>query len=286
MENNQTNTEVTKTITSLDEINNIIKRKEVGYACHFFVPSLNKEIPFNEINTAQQKRLVKSVIDSPVYNTEFIYTLHGILRENCMDPDVNINDLTIIDKLILAISMRIKSIGDKAEISIETKDGTEVSVSLELPKILQLALATMEKIEDGVFEDQYYVVTCSLPTVGLEYQIERELRADVVDIEIDDIKELRETIGDAFTGELVKYVKDITVKGDGDEMIQVDWHGFSIPDRIKVIESFRTPLLKQVLAYINQVRGEIDKIELVKFEFGGETYERRLSIDGGFFTIS
>jgi hypothetical protein len=31
---------------------------------------------------------------------------------------------------------------------------------------------------------------------------------------------------------------------------------------------------------------EIDKIELVKFEFEDKVYERRLSIDGNFFTVS
>jgi hypothetical protein len=182
--------------------------------------------------------------------------------------------------------MRIQSIGDSTDITIETDDGTEVNVSLELPKILELALSSVKEIEDDVFEDPYYKVVCSLPTVGTEYQIERELRNDTVDIEIEDVKELRETIGNAFTGEIVKYIKDVTVKGDDDELINVDWSQFNIVNRIKVIETFKTPLLKNILSYINRVREELDKIELVKFEFGGKEYERRLSIDGSFFIIS
>jgi hypothetical protein len=275
-----------KIISSVEEITNIIKRKDASYASHYLIPSLGKEVPFDEINTAQQKRLVKSVIDSPVYNTEFIYTLRGILQENCQDDSIDIDKLTVIDKLVLAIALRIKSIGHTVGIEVETKDGANVNVDLELPKILEIALSTVSEIKDANFEDAYYKVTCTVPTVGTEYKIEKELRNNVNDIEIDNVEELRETVGEAFIGELVKYIKNVQVKGDDDVLIPVEWDSFNITNRIKVIETFKSSLLRNILEYINSVRAEIDKIELVNFDFAGEKYERRLSIDGGFFTIS
>jgi hypothetical protein len=275
-----------KPITSIDQINSIIKRKDITYASHYTIPSLKRDVPFNEINTSQQKRLVKSVIDSPVYNTEFIYTLREILRENCQDPSINIDNLTIIDKLFLALNLRIKSIGNNVDVEIETKQGQKVSVSLDLSKILELALSSIQNIDPVVFEDAYYKIECSVPTIGTEFSIEKELRNKVTDIEIDNIQELRQTVGDAFVGEIVKYVSSVSVKDKDDTLVPVQWQQFTFANRIRVIETFKTGLLKNVLNYINSVREEVDKIELVKFEFGGETYERRLSIDGNFFTIS
>ena len=273
-------------ITSIDQITKIVKKKDVAYASHYLVPSLKKEVPFNEINTSQQKRLVKSVIDSPIYNTEFIYTFREILKENCQDSTVDIDQLTILDKLILAMGLRIKSIGSNVDIEIETKEGRKVNVSLDIPKILSLAYETIKEVPPQTFEDQYFIIECNLPTIGTEYKIEKELRTKVTNIDIENVQELRKTVGDAFVAELVKYISKVSVKGDGEELVPVDWERFTYSERIRIMETFKTGLLKEILNYVSKIRDELNKIELVKFEFNGETYERRLSIDSSFFTIS
>jgi hypothetical protein len=113
------------------------------------------------------------------------------------------------------------------------------------------------------------------------------LRNKLANIEIEDIEELRQTVGDAFIGEIVKYVNKVSIKEqDDNKLTLIEWQQFKFADRIKVIETFKTGLLKDILDYINVIRKEIDKIELINFEFGGEKYERRLTIDGNFFTIS
>lgn len=285
-----TNNEVTqntiKSITSMDQINQIIKRKDITYASHYMVPSLKHEVPFNEINTSQQKRLVKSVIDSPVYNTEFIYTLREILKENCQDNTINVDNLTIIDKLVLALALRIRSIGNTVDIEVQTKEKKSVTVSLDVSKVLEIALSTLQDIADKTLEDPYYKVVCSVPTIGVEYKLEKELRNNVSSIQIENVQELRQTIGDAFIGELVKYVSAVYIKSTDDVLIPVDWAQFSYANRIKVVETFKTGLLKEIMDYISSVRKEVDKIELINLEFEGEKLERRLSIDGNFFTIS
>lgn len=273
-------------ITSFDQINNIIKRKEISYASHYMIPSLKKAVPFNEINTSQQKRLVKSVIDSPIYNTEFIYTLREIIKENCQDSSIVVDDFTLIDKLVLALAFRIKSIGSMIDIEVKTKQDTSVKVSLDASRILDIALETLQDLPPQEFEDNYFKIECSLPTIGAEFRFEKELRNRSKSIEIENIEELRQTVGDAFIGEIVKYISNVSVKSESDEVIPIDWKKFSFTERIKVIETFKTGLLKEIIGYINNVQKQVDKIELVSFEFGGEHYERRMTIDGNFFTIS
>ena len=36
-----------------------------------YVPSLKTDVMFREMNTKQEKMLIKTIVDSPVYNTEF-----------------------------------------------------------------------------------------------------------------------------------------------------------------------------------------------------------------------
>lgn len=274
-----------KPITSIDEIGKIIKRREVAYASHYKILSIDKEIPFNEINTSQQKRLIKSVIDSPIYNTEFIYTFRQILIENCLDNSIVIDDLTIIDKLLLALALRINSIGSTMPLEIEADDGTPINITMDLVKILETALSTLKNIEDVTIEDDYYRIICGIPTIGNEYKVEKDLRPVMNNIEIDTPQELRETIGDAFVGEIIKYVKGVEIKTE-DNLVPVNWNNFATGDRIKIIETFKSSFLKRILDYVNQIRQEIDKIELINFNWQGKPYSRRLTIDAGFFTIS
>ena len=274
-----------KTITSLEEINQIIKSKDVAYASHFKVLSLDKEVPFNEINTSQQKRLAKSIIDSEVYNTEFIFTLRNILKENCQDMTINVDDLTVIDKLLLAVALRIKSIGNVITVELPQEDGSSIKVDLNLIDIYNNALSTIKNIEPKIYEDNYFIVKCSIPTIGVEYGLENELRKDSSAIDIENVTELRQTIGEAFINDIVKYVSGVSVKTD-DGIIPVDWQSFNFKNRIKIIETFKSGLLKDIMDYISGVRDEIDKVELVNFKIGDKQHSRRLTIDGNFFMIS
>jgi hypothetical protein len=284
MDNNNTD-KTTKNITSLEEIKQIIKSKDVSYASHFRVLSLNKNVPFNEINTSQQKRLAKSIIDSEVYKTEFIFTLRNILKENCQDDTINVDDLTVIDKLLLAVSLRIKSIGNIITVELPQEKKGNIKVDLNLVDIYNNALSVIKNIEPKTYEDNYFIIKCSIPTIGVEYGLENELRKDSSAIDIENVDELRQTIGEAFINDIVKYVSEVSMKTD-DGVISIDWLSFNFKDRIKIIETFKTGLLKNIMDYISEVRDEIDKIELVNFKIGDVQHSRRLAIDGNFFMIS
>lgn len=273
-------------ITSVDQILNVVKSRETAYASHYWVPSLKKEVKFKELNTSQQKRLIKSIIDSPVYNTEFICTFRDILKENCIDQTVNIDELTIIDKLMLAIGLRTNCIGKDVAVEITPKEGVgTISVNIDLFKVFEIAKEKLTDIVPQIFNSNLYTVECNIPSIGTEFKLEKELRNKTSNIDIETNEELRKTIGEAFIGEVVKYVKAVTLKTDTGD-VPVQWDNFKFADRIRIVESFGIDLLKNIVGYVNKIKEEVDKIELVQFVYEKETYTRRLSIDGNFFTIS
>lgn len=272
-------------LTSVDEILKAVRQKEINYASHFWVPSLKKEVRFKEINTSQQKRLAKSIIDSPVFNTEFIFTFFDILTENCVD-DIDIEQLTIIDKVFIALGLRISCIGDTVDIELVPEEGAdEIPVSIDLRQIYDIAKDTLTNIEDGIIESDIYEVHVGVPTLKTEFLLEKEMRNHVEDIEINSNSELRETIGTAFIGEVVKYIKGVSLKTD-DGLREMTWDNFSFADRIMIIERFGSKLLKKVLKYTNSVKAETEKVELVNFKYNDKDYDRRLTIDGSFFIVS
>jgi hypothetical protein len=158
-------------------------------------------------------------------------------------------------------------------------------VDLNLVDIYNNALSVIKNIEPKTYEDNYFIIKCSIPTIGVEYGLENELRKDSSAIDIENVDELRQTIGEAFINDIVKYVSEVSMKTD-DGVISIDWLSFNFKDRIKIIETFKTGLLKNIMDYISEVRDEIDKIELVNFKIGDVQHSRRLAIDGNFFMIS
>ena len=107
---------------SIDEVLGLMDRVNEVFAYEVWVPSLKRNVMFREINTNQQKRLIKAIIDSPIYNTEFIFALRKVIKENCSDPEVNVDELTIIDKLIIALKMRSVSVSDTLELKVPIDD--------------------------------------------------------------------------------------------------------------------------------------------------------------------
>ncbi len=277
-----------KTIEQKSNVNDIIKlmnRVNETFTYEIYIPSLQKNVMFRQINTAQQKRLIKSIIDSPAYNTQFIFTLKKIIDENCVES-INIDDLTILDKIIIAIKMRSYSIGNDFELSFDMPDGEKVTRIIKLNELLENKLESI-KIEPRTISDSkgVFTIVCGLPTISDEYRLEDELRRNTITVEINNEKDLRETIGEVYVNELVKYIKQISIKED-DQITDIDLKKVDFKNRIKIIEQLPTSATQQIVTYINDITKEFEKIILIKETINGKELEQRFKIDASFFTRS
>ena len=272
------------------DILKILNRANESFAYEVFIPSLQKNVMFRQINTSQQKRLLKAIIDSPAYNTEFIFALRQIIAENCVDS-IDVNNLTIYDKMIIAMTMRAMSISNDLDMTFtipKTKDVAEQKITrrMSLKDLIDTALKTI-KIEDIIIKDErgIYEIYCSLPTIYDEFKLEDELRKNVMTIEIKNENELRNTIGEVFINEIVKYVKKIIIRSNNEENT-IDLKDVKFAERIKIIESIPAQINKQIIEYINNIVKEFGKVLLFKETINGVTVEERLKIDASFFTVS
>jgi hypothetical protein len=279
--------EVKDDFDSIDSILKEITKNEDAYASGYWVPSLKREVRFRDINTSQQKRLAKSIIDSPVFKTEFIFTMRDILKENCAES-IDIDELTLIDKLTLILGLRIVNIGGELDTDLQLKDKSPMKVKIDLMKLYNEVKSTLSDINPEEFEDEYFKIECDMLTVGDEYRLEKEMRehVDVIKQDVKTSHDMRELIGDIYINEIVKYISKVSIKQEDQFVPITKWKEFSFKDRIKLIERFKTKLLKSIIGYISKVKEEINKITIVNIDIDGETYEKKLGVDGGFFTIS
>jgi hypothetical protein len=274
---------------SLNDILKIVNRAAETFAFEVDVPSLNRKVMFRQITTGQQKRILKAIIDNPAYQTEFIFALRQIMRENCIES-IEIDSLTIFDKLVITLKLRSVSISNDLDIEFtvpaknskpEQKIVRRINLNDLLEKVLSEIKITPLTVQDdnGIFE-----VFCDLPTISDEYRLEDEMRKNV-SIEIKNENDLRNTVGDIYAGMLVKYIKQIKIK-DGDKYVEIDLKALSFKDRLSIMGQLPTKVTKKIVDYINSVTKEFDKIVLFKEEVDGVTIEQRLKIDSSFFTPS
>lgn len=275
---------------NIKDLIKIINKANDTFSYEIFVPSLNRFVLFREINTAQQKKLVKSIIDSPVFNTEFIFAIREIIEENCADSSVVIDDLTIYDKLLIAMNMRINSIGNDLILNLKCTDCEKTHpIKLKLDDLLSSIKDSINIEYEKVIEDdtKTFKVYCELPSIYTEYNMENEFRRNTK-IQVENEKELRETIGNVFISELAKYIYKIEIKNE-DKIIELDLKTMKFKDRIQLIEKLNVKLLKKIVEYISGIKKEFDKIFLVKIKCDCEkqtNIEQRFSIDSNFFIVS
>lgn len=271
-----------KTTLNISEINNIISKAKETFAYEVWIPSLQRNVMFREITTGQQKRLLKAIIDSPVYNTEFIFALNGIIKENCAESDVNIDELTIYDKLFIALTMRIYSIGKDLTFVIKTqKTGTEYKKVVNLLEIVEQLKGLNLDTTNQTFLDSknVFTITCGIPLISDEYNLEKEIRVNVEN------EEMGSVIQNIFINELVKYCKTLKIVNDNKE-IELNFSNLTFKDRIKMLEALPTTLTKNIIEYISKFNKELNKVLILNFDIEGEKIEQRIKLDANFFTVS
>lgn len=277
---------------NLEDVLNLIDRVNEVFSYEVWVPSLKRNVMFREINTNQQKRLIKAIIDSPVYNTEFIFALRQIIKENCAEKEIDTDKLSILDKLMIAMKMRSVSVGDVLELKIPIGEGKEpLRRGVSLTKLLDdlknnVNIPVVEVFTD---ENNVYELKCSIPTILNEYKLEHELRENSESREIKDYDELRQSIGSVFVGEIAKYVNELSI-AEKDKKTKIDLDNLSFKNRIALLEKLPEKVTKNVVKYIEKVKKELDKVTLVKVNIGTEDEpqikEETFAIDGSFFTSS
>jgi chemotaxis regulatin CheY-phosphate phosphatase CheZ len=136
--------------------------------------------------------------------------------------------------------------------------------------------------DKGIFD-----VLCSLPTISDEFNLENQLRKNNNQIDINNESELRETIGNVFINELVKYIKVINIHDlEAGTTIEIDLKNIDVKSRIQILGQLPSLVIKKVIDYIGTVNKEIEQILLFKYNLNGKVIEERLKIDASFFTLS
>lgn len=284
VKNESVKEEVVDTTATIDDILKVVNKvnKKV-FKYPVWIPSLKKEVSFTELTTEQQKRIVKTIVNSPLYQAEFMGVMKDVVKENCTDSKIDVDKLNIIDKFFILLKMRSVSIGK--QIKLENKK------MVDLDEILDKAKEKVKTLKPKPVSDDegIYEILVRVPTIENEYLVDIGLQDNVItniDEQNINVATIKGILGETFTSEIVKYISTVSIKDD-DETVNINFDNMGFTDRIKILELIPTKVTEKVVAYIEKVRKEIDKLVIVKtIGDDGKVKEEKLSIDGSFFTSS
>lgn len=267
MSSENKNNSVTELLAAINAAN-----KQTGF--DIWIPSLKKNVKFGDITTGQQKEMIRALVDNPVYRTNFILAFAELVLQNCQET-IDIAGLSIFDKTAIVIQLRQKSTGNI--VTIDT-DGGKFKVDLsQVDPVTKFAVPdTFTKpveVKHGVFS-----LTLTVPSINREARLEKELRSKLGKTVIESYDDVRNVIADAYIGEIAKYTTKLVVDTRHQELSQL-----SFKQVYEIVESLPAPLVRQAVAYLEQVQAEL--VKMTTFNGVGDqgNLDVQITLDAAFF---
>ena len=253
-------------ISSLEQISN-------SFVVDVWIPSLKRDILFKQLDAKQQKEILSSVMDTSVYNTSFIKTFYNIIKENISDKTIDINDLTLIDKLCIGLTLKSKLSEDLTLFFGEKK---EIPIKSNLNYILNL-LRTYESPKNEIIEssNSNFSIKAELKyvTIGVEYDYDTHYKGNKKAEDLKKTEDVQKIISDAFIGETSKYLHNIWINDN-----ILPFKNLSFDQKIKIVEKFPSSLLQKIIEQIGLWKSDIDKFISVTHQENTQTISLEPSI--------
>lgn len=234
---------------TVQDVLQLLKALDQTNSFEVYLPSLQKNILFKQLNTEQLKKILKTVIDSPIHNSEFVTTFNSIIKNNILDNSINFEELNILDKVLILIKTRAESISPEYTFNLSDEEKNQINeFKVNITNVYNNFIQTAPIYNTEIIKSSNCELVVALPTLQTENKLEKELYKNVK-LDITTPEELRSIIGETFINELTKYIVSIKVN----ESV-IDLNQYNFKTRIKLVEQLPTTCINGVLKYIENYK--------------------------------
>lgn len=210
-----------------------------------YVPSLKKDVKFKGFTTGQQKLFLKAAVDNPVFQTRFIIACYTLLQENCLEKEA-LAAFTALDGAAILIQLRVSVYGKDFEME-DNNEAYKIDLTQIIEKVKALDIPAHKTINEGAFN-----IVVGAPSLYEQYSLEKQVRGKNLENEQTPTQNINDTIGEAFIGEVSKYIKDIDINVNG-EVTNINYSGLPFTKKHQVLEKLPTSVVKGVITYIETI---------------------------------
>ena len=234
------------------------------------LPSTKANILISEITTGQQKEYLKALLQPNNY--EFGLMMHSLLSEN---TNLEINKLTLIDKLALLLKLREMSIGDRVEYAFECETCKKhLKHSLSLVSVLGEIYKIKFPKEEIIVHESYSAII-GIPIIETELQIEKD------ETLLKETEDTFETYNTKILRDIISFTRSIIIGG----LSEIDLSSLSVAEKILVIEKLPAKFIKMVFDRIQEIK-KVVIIPVLDVDCicGHKVFESNLNLDSNEYT--
>jgi len=246
------------------------------------IPNTSIDLDFKQLSTEQYNKILREqVMDSNEYDKNFFRTMDNIFRENITTNDVQINELTVLERLYIILKTKQHCLSDNLEIfyteeEIEKYNLTENSYSITLTDFLKeknniLALPPLTvKVEN-------IEVVCAMPTIQTDNLFEEYIGTLVN-------QNVSLLIEEYFTKEIAKHIKELTIDGNA-----VNLSVLRVEQILQLIRNLPAKLINEVIVNIEKIKKPIQDLLSVNIPYGSlegslvKTFIKEIQVDENIF---
>jgi len=272
-------------MTSKESIISFLTELETVLKYNVYIPSLDKEVTFKQLTTEQLKQILQTAINNTIYNTDFILTINNIIKQNCLDADIDTNTFTIFDKLFFIFKTKIECISPEYSFVFTDDEINEYSLENDIYNANIVdhfdAFRSIKPPLEKEFVNNGIKIKCALPTLNIESKLEEELHNNSVSVNALTEQEMQNIIGETFINELAKFIVNVSINDT-----LYDLSTLSFKDKTSIIEKIPVSVINDIIKYIESYKNIIDKLLSYTFVTDrGVAFERSFPIDATFFNI-
>jgi hypothetical protein len=211
-----------------------------------FLPSLQRKAKFLPFTLKQQKEILSRLPTSASGLIMFNNIFNDIINNNS-EEKIDLDDLNIFDRLAIAITYRISTIGD-----VLAKEDVTVNLNAIIDNI------NKHKFDSSILKSTKISgsgISAILKIPSLKYD---SIINDEVTKKITDKLTSQEILSELFTSEILKYVQSVTIGSD-----MVDFTSLNYTEKLEFVEELPGTFVKHIFKFIEDIKNLENAISTV-----------------------
>lgn len=229
---------MTTATKDFDSLIDRLQKQHETVSVEMHLPSTGESTTAKKITVEQQTQILTGALKQETQQNVFSYNrvISEIILKNCSEPE----DINLVDKIPLAIQLRVDTIGDTMEINDVTYNidqHVKTVHPLVEPKITELLDTHEHTTDTGI------TITYSCPPLYVDYDINKSAESEWSTMQGEDI------ISELFKVEISKYIQQITFQEETINLLELDFKS-----RLKVCDMLPMSCSKVLVEYIERIK--------------------------------
>lgn len=244
-----------------------------------FIPSLDTEVITQPLNANHTKNIVKTTVEGPFADNQFTLIMYNILSD-IFGASVDLSSITLYDKLVMLLQLRIKNISNEYKIVLSSPEGVKKEKTIDLTKIVDKLRKNPIPPTNVPLEVDGYKFVLNLPSIKENFQFENNLYQDKLSkVDETNHKQMKGLIAPIFLSHTTPFITTINI---GENTI--DMKSRNVAERIAIIEHLPAKAITKIIESVDEVYGEkLQSVTRVTKTIDGVTYIGNIEINAGFF---